>query len=411
VAALSCAAFSLRQPSFTLNACWYKDMADETRIHETLRHGIIQTSLLGHVSTTIRKTFHVQERYDTPSRRRYGGIATKPPPACHDSMHFLCLHITAHGDEFESRYPHDSPFRVSKRNEQTYHVTNKKYGLWKTFISCSRQQRPRILSSGGIDRSYLLHIPRGYKDTIEQPLVLNFHGHGSNALQQQYYTGFSHLADAYDFIVAYPQGAIGLDHRTGWDTGSRRNPHTNDVLFVSNLLTHLQESWCINPDRIYATGFSNGGGMTYVLACKMADRFAAFASVSGSYPPVPGGCNPARPVPYMELHGTGDKVVPYNGSPAKGYPPVTQWLQQWAQRDGCNSQPVIFFHQANVTGEKWVGCRDNVTIIHYTIGGMGHMWPRHLIIRTHNSAIAFDATSLIWSFFQSYRLPTGSTRT
>ncbi|HLI06479.1 MAG TPA: PHB depolymerase family esterase [Ktedonobacteraceae bacterium] len=284
-------------------------------------------------------------------------------------------------------------------------VAEKSTGCGKPSPVAPGTSVTQTLSSGGIDRSYLLHIPTGYKDTVEQPLVLNFHGHGSNASQQQYRTGFSQLANAYDFIVAYPQGAIGPDHRTGWDTGPRRDPHTNDVLFVSNLLTHLEESWCINPERIYATGFSNGGGMTYVLACKMADRFAAVASVSGSYPPVPGGCNPARPVPIMELHGTADRTVPYNGSSAKGYPPITQWLQQWAERDGCDRRPVTFFNEGNVTGERWVGCRDNVTIIHYTIDGMGHMWPRHLIIRTRNGAVPFDATNLIWSFFQSYRLP------
>lgn len=307
--------------------------------------------------------------------------------------------------------PRVIPSASAKEENRLTTLPVKSIGCGKPSPVASGRSVTQFLSSGGTDRSYLLHIPTGYKDTVEQPLVLNFHGHGSTALQQQYRTGFSHLADAYDVIVAYPQGASGPDHHTGWDTGPHRNPHTNDVLFVSNLLTHLQESWCINPQRIYATGFSNGGGMTYVLACKLADRFAAFASVSGSYPAVPGGCNPARPVPFMELHGTADKTVPYNGSPAKGYPAVTQWLQQWAQHDGCNSNPVIFFKQANVTGEKWVGCRDNVTIIHYTIGGMGHMWPRHLIIRTRTGAATLDATNLIWSFFQSYPLPPASSRT
>lgn len=307
-----------------------------------------------------------------------------------------------------------TPIRISSVSATEEHMLTtlpiKSAGCGKPSMVAPGNSVQQVLSSGGIDRSYLLHIPRGYRDTVEQPLVLNFHGHGSTALQQQYRTGFSMLADRYDVIVAYPQGAIGPDHLTGWDTGPRRNPHTNDVLFVSNLLTHLQEFWCINPLRIYATGFSNGGGMTYVLACKLADRFAAFASVSGSYPAVPGGCNPVRPVPIIELHGTADTVVPYNGSIKKGYPPVTLWLQQWALRDGCTSQPVIFFKQANIIGEQWVGCRDNVPIIHYTIGGMGHTWPRHLLIRTHTGATTLDATSLIWRFFQSYPLQAVSNR-
>jgi polyhydroxybutyrate depolymerase len=261
------------------------------------------------------------------------------------------------------------------------------------------------LMSGGITRSYLLHIPRGYRDTAAQALVLNFHGHGSSAANQAYVTGFSAIADSYDVIVAYPQGAVGPDHHTGWDTGTARNPRTNDVLYVSDLLRHLQSTWCINPDRIYAIGFSNGGGMVNLLACKLAGRIAAFASVSGAYPAVPGGCHPMRPVPFMELHGTGDGVVPYGGSVFKSYPPVTRWLQQWAQRDGCVSKPTVFFNQAGVIGEKWTGCRDHVSIVHYMIGGMGHVWPRHIIIRFRDQSTTLDASTLIWAFIRGYALP------
>ncbi|MGH2493119.1 MAG: alpha/beta hydrolase family esterase [Ktedonobacteraceae bacterium] len=266
----------------------------------------------------------------------------------------------------------------------------------------------QTIFSGSITRSYLLHIPKGYHDTTGDALVLNFHGHGSSAAQQAYLTGFSAISDAYNIIVAYPQGVVGPDHHTGWDTGPARNPSTNDVLYVSDLLRHLQSTWCINPRHIYAIGFSNGGGMTNVLACKLAGRIAAFGSVSGAYPAVPGGCHPVRPVPFIELHGTGDGVVPYWGSLAKGYPPVTFWLQQWAQRDGCASQPVIFFDRGNVIGEKWTGCRGNVSIVHYTIRGMGHMWPRHLIIHFRGQLTTLNASTLIWTFMRNYSLPSTS---
>ena len=262
--------------------------------------------------------------------------------------------------------------------------------------------------SDDIQRSYLLHIPRGYRNSVGQPLVLNFHGHGSNAEQQQYRTGFSALADRYDVIVAYPQGVVGPDTHTGWATGPTWNPQTNDVLFVSDLLNHLQSTLCINAHKIFAAGFSNGGGMTNLLACKLAGRIAAFASVSGAYPDAPGGCSPTRPVPFFEMHGTGDHIVPYNGSFFKGYPPVALWLQQWARRDGCTVGPTIFFNQGNVIGEKWTGCRNHVTIVHYQIGGMGHRWPRHLVIRYQDHTTTLSATTLIWSFFQHYPLPTGT---
>lgn len=265
--------------------------------------------------------------------------------------------------------------------------------------------------SGDIQRTYLLYIPKGYRNTVGQSLVLNFHGHGSTAEQQQYLTGFSAIADTYNVIVAYPQGVVGPDHHTGWATGPSWNPQTNDVLFVSNLLNRLQSTLCINPRKIFATGFSNGGGMTNLLACKLAGRFAAFASVSGAYPAVPGGCQPARPVPLFEMHGTGDRIVPYKGSIRKGYPPVTLWLQQWVKRDGCTVGPTVFFNQDNVIGEKWTGCRNHVTIVHYQIGGMGHKWPRHLVIRYQGHTTNLNATTLIWSFFQHYPLPANTSIT
>ena len=263
-------------------------------------------------------------------------------------------------------------------------------------------------------RSYLLHIPVGYKNTLPQPLVLNFHGHGSNSRQQAVYSNFSTLADQQDFIVVYPQGLVGPDNHTGWATGPARNPHINDVLFVSDLLNSLQSTLCINPSRIYATGFSNGGGMTYVLACKMADRIAAFAPVSGSYPTVPGGCDPARPVPLLEFHGTADRVVPYIGSSTKNYPPVMQWLQSWVTLDSCTTTPIITHTVANVTEYQWKGCRGNATLIHYQLAGWPHAWPqltgpKHFPSRPPRRTIptvtSLNATPLIWTFFEEHPLP------
>ncbi len=259
------------------------------------------------------------------------------------------------------------------------------------------------INVSGMTRYYLLHIPFGYRDTVPYPLVLNFHGHGSNARQQQYRTGFSTLADRYHFLVAYPQGVIGPDHHTGWAIGPRWDPHVNDVLFTADLLNRLQATVCVNPARIYVTGFSNGGGMTNLLACKLAGRVAAFASVSGSYPSVPGGCHPARPVPLLEIHGTGDQVVPYGGSLRKGYPPIAFWLQGWVLRDGCSTVPSIFLNKDGLLGEEWT-CRNNAVLIHYRVRGMPHMWPLHYVLYSRGSSLTFDASNIIWNFFNHYTL-------
>ncbi len=254
-----------------------------------------------------------------------------------------------------------------------------------------------LMHSGGLLRSYRVHVPRGYQPQQPIPLVLNFHGHGSFDYVQERGTHFSTLADREDFLVVYPQGIVGPDKNTGWDDGRHKNPKSNDVLFVSDLISTLQHQWCIDADRIYATGFSNGGSMTILLACRMAARIAAFASVSGAYPPFPGGCHPSRPVPILEFHGTADKIVPYDGTSL--LPTIPDWLASWTAIDGCHSQPSIFYQSGNITGERWTGCRDDMLIEHYRIDGGKHHWPT----QQHDG---LDATAVIWSFFQNYALPT-----
>lgn len=260
-----------------------------------------------------------------------------------------------------------------------------------------------MLRSGGYERMYRLHLPVGYRSSVPQPLVLNFHGHGSTAAAQERLTKLSLLADQQDFIAVYPQGMVGLDRQTGWATGPVWDPHVNDVLFVSDLLDRLQAQLCVDPGRIYAMGFSNGGGMTNLLAVRMAGRIAAFASVSGSYYPVAGGYHPARPVPLLEIHGTGDTVVPYDGSHVKDYSSVTSWLLNWVKQDHCSNRPDMFLRQKTMLGEQWVGCKGGVTIIHYRIMHEGHIWPRVLFRELRQKKMYYvNATTLVWQFFQGH---------
>lgn len=268
--------------------------------------------------------------------------------------------------------------------------------------------------SGGLTRTFLLHIPAGYHPDSSEALVLNFHGRGGNSSQQELRSGMSLLADQQGFIVVYPQGLAGPNGQTGWNTGERQEPDVNDVLFISDLLNHLQSLLCIDSLRIYATGFSNGGGMTNVLACTLAGRIAAFAPVSGSYPPYPGGCHPVRPVPILEFHGTADHVVPYNGSQLKQYPPILVWLEGWAARDGCTVGPTTFYRQGDVTGLEWIHCRGNAIVVHFPMKGEGHRWPSVRFNVSFNATgapagttQALSASALIWSFFQQHPLVNG----
>lgn len=262
------------------------------------------------------------------------------------------------------------------------------------------------LRAGGIERAYWLHVPRGYLPTHPLPLLLSFHGHGSTGLEQQATTDFSALADRDGFLVLYPQGTVGPDGRTGWATGPKKDPTVDDVGFVSALLTHAETLVCVDPARIYASGFSNGGAMTALLACRMAERFAAFATVSGSYYPISGGCHPGRAVPLLEIHGTADTVVPYLGSPAKRLPPVAVWLTGWASRDGCKVGPTVLLRTAAQVTESWTRCAGDGIVLHYARIGGRHVWPREMEVSGAGRPIG--ASQVIWDFLQAYALPSAA---
>ncbi len=265
------------------------------------------------------------------------------------------------------------------------------------------------LVSGGIERTYLAHLPSGYRPTRRYPLVLSFHGHGNTAPHEERISGFSTLADRLKFIAVYPQGIVGPDIQTGWASGGPNKPRVNDVLFVSDLLTTLQHAFCIDPVRIYATGFSNGGGLTSVLACRLSGRIAAVASVSGSYFTPDGGCLPDRPVPFLEMHGTGDGTVPYAGNPNTRLIGAAQWMQSWAVRDGCARETTATLPDG-VTEFAWSHCDAGVEVVHYRIDGGVHVWPGHHL-RTAQIALgdtSLNASALIWAFLAAQTL-TGET--
>ena len=152
-------------------------------------------------------------------------------------------------------------------------------------------------AAGAGHRSYWLHVPRSYSASRVMPLVLAFHGGGGTALGMERASGLSAEADRRGFLVAYPQG-LAQDHGRappGWDASGPADPFADgidDGLYVSDMLTAIQASYCVDPARIWATGFSNGGSMVGYLACVLADRIAAFAPVEGVFFQIPGGCQP-----------------------------------------------------------------------------------------------------------------------
>jgi polyhydroxybutyrate depolymerase len=256
----------------------------------------------------------------------------------------------------------------------------------------------QIISSG-VSRHYILHVPTGYHPNAAVPLVINFHGFGSNSRQEEALTGMSVKADREDFIVAYPDGL-----NSTWYTGPGTDGQ-QDRQFVRDLIGSLESQYSIDPKRIYATGISNGGGMTDRVGCSMADIIAAIAPDSGAYN-FWQDCSPSRPMPVLAFHGLDDNIVPYTGgTPAIMEPPIPDWAAAWAMRDGCGSVAAITQPVNTVTVQTWSGCQGNTEVILYTLANHGHSWPGSPVMPKAITSQAINATDVMWDFFKAHPLP------
>jgi polyhydroxybutyrate depolymerase len=132
----------------------------------------------------------------------------------------------------------------------------------------------------GLMRNYFLYVPAINSPQESVPLILNLHGYGSNKLEQLFYGDFRAIADTANFIVAVPNGSMDLTGILSWNTFGIGT--VDDVNFISQLIDRINTSYSIDQNRIYSTGMSNGGFMSYELACQLSSRIAAVASVTGS---------------------------------------------------------------------------------------------------------------------------------
>ena len=187
-----------------------------------------------------------------------------------------------------------------------------------------------------MQRDYILYVPASYNSGNPTPLLFNFHGYTSNASQQMWYGDFRSIADTANFLLVHPQGQADSTGNTHWNVGWNGSIG-DDIGFTAALIDSLSAEYNINQDRIYSTGMSNGGFMSFNLACNLSHRFAAIASVTGSMGPLMMyNCNPTHPTPVMAIHGTLDATVPYAGSSwVKSIPDV---LAYWTAHNQCDTQ-------------------------------------------------------------------------
>lgn len=283
---------------------------------------------------------------------------------------------------------------------------------------------------GGLGRSYIVHVPPQASGTSALPVILNFHGAGSNAAQEERYSGMDATADRDGFIAVYPNGTGRGTQALTWNAGgcclyAERN-RIDDVGFTRVMLDDLASRVHIDRTRVYATGISNGGMMVFRLGVEASDRIAAIAPVEGALMVETSG--PARPVPLMLFNSVDDRFVPYAGrigligrmSHATRYPSmpsVDDELQRWRRFDGCPDEAKVGPALKGAAGStnadnsatryEWAPCAGGTRIVLWKLTGSGHVWPgtMHSLSWLGRSTQVISANDQMWQFFRDFSLP------
>jgi polyhydroxybutyrate depolymerase len=200
----------------------------------------------------------------------------------------------------------------------------------------------KTLQVGGKNRKYVLHVPNAYDGTKPVPLIIDFHGLGGDGQGESGGSPYPAQTDAEGVIMAFPSGEPGPSGNA-WNVGPCCVSGVDDVAFAKSLVSEIAKSACIDPKRVYAVGFSMGGGMSHYLACHAADVFAAVAPAAFDLlEENVDACQPSRPISVVSFRGTGDGVVPYAGgySAVVSGMPITflgaqKTFEAWAELNQC----------------------------------------------------------------------------
>ena len=244
---------------------------------------------------------------------------------------------------------------------------------------------------GGAERGFLLHVPDAYDSPGRKepvPLVVMLHGRTSNGKQAaSAYYGWTKLSDQEGFVVAFPTA---LGKPTSWKASWAGKP-TGDSLFLAALIDELVGELDVDPNRVYMTGHSSGGFMSYSFAATHGDKVAAIGPVAGLS--VDRG-RPSAPVSVISFHGMTDQVVPYGKNRWRAATAVES-AERFAKHGGCKTVDREELQGGRVHLDRWINAKNGTEVSLYSIEGGDHGWPR-------GGRRSLPATTLIWEFFQAH---------
>jgi polyhydroxybutyrate depolymerase len=269
-----------------------------------------------------------------------------------------------------------------------------------------------------LNRDYVVHIPDKYDRSRPTPVVLAFHGGGSNAGQMMLFSGLNEKADEAGFLVVYPNGTGIFERRLTFNGGACCGyavfNQIDDIAFTKAILDDLPTVTNVDPKRVFATGMSNGAIMSYRLASELSDRIAAIAPVAGPMGMLT--AQPKRPVPVIHFHGTKDEFAPFEGGIGPRsisrvhFISVQHSIEIWVKQNGCPDTPKVVdvpdvADDGMTSKRKTYGPgKAGAEVVLIEIEGGGHTWPGRAIRAEFlgPSTKDFSANDLIWEFFEKH---------
>ena len=264
----------------------------------------------------------------------------------------------------------------------------------------AQETRTETLRSGGVERTYRLHLPANLPNNA--PLVIVLHGYGGDANPEAF--GMNATADRHGFAVCYPQGERDSRGKRGWNVGypSQAEMPIDDVQFLEDLIGHLHRHYGLSRRNVFCTGMSNGGDMCYLLAAQRPDLFAALGPVAGFMSvAILREDKSLQPVPLFEIHGTADPTTRWEGDlTGEGgwgaYLPIPMAVGYWAAKNKCLEHRIDTLSRGadglQVIAHRYTGGTDgNEVWLYETLGGK-HSWKK----------TGVDTCEELWRFFSRY---------
>jgi len=282
-----------------------------------------------------------------------------------------------------------------------------KYTLLSIILICYNitYSQVQTFNYNGSDRQYTLHIPSNLPN--DAPLVFVLHGYSGSANNIKNYSGMDQVANNNNFAVCYPNGTRDQWNYRFWNVGYdfHQNSTVDDIGFLIALAQYLQNEYQLSAEKTFSTGMSNGGDMSYLLACQASNIFSAVAPVAGCMMEwIQNSCSPSKPIPVLEIHGTNDNTTLWNGDMNNNdgygaYLPTNDGINFWVQLNNCTTLEIDTLLDLDpsdgsivITEKHKLGIENNQVWL-YTILNGDHDWPGSY------GNMDINSSEVIWDFF------------